>query len=206
MNRASASSTFQSQRRDRPRADRNSPRSIRACRRENVCATHWGSIPSWSTVCGTAAATPLRRTARAQSDRLAGKRVRVARPQSSGHRFPGSKLCLEGPGLPSVNRRDGRSSANGRVVVLHLARSRRRNQFGQGSAPDASKGEVDNIGIAEKVIKKRFDVFQPVRSAQLKENYPRRRDVHVIPQSPLVPIAGWARSGCSPPEQQNREP
>jgi len=60
-------------------------------------------------------------------------------------------------------------------VVLHLARSRRRNQFGQGPAPDASEREVNNIGIAEKVIKERFDLFQPLRSAQLKENYTHTR-------------------------------
>jgi hypothetical protein len=56
-------------------------------------------------------------------------------------------------------------------VALHLARSRRRNQFGQGSTPDASKGEINNIGIAEKVIKKWFDRFQTVWSPQLKQNY-----------------------------------
>jgi len=56
-------------------------------------------------------------------------------------------------------------------VVPHLARSRRRDQFGQGFTPDAGKGKINNIGIAEEVIKKRFDLFQPIWSAQLKQNY-----------------------------------
>ena len=80
------------------------------------------------------------------------------------------ELGLERPGLQFGEPADGRSSPNGRVVVLHLARSRRRNQFCQGPTPDTSKGEVNNVGIAEKVIKKGFDFFQPAWSAQLKQN------------------------------------
>ena len=57
-------------------------------------------------------------------------------------------------------------------MMLHLARARSRDQFGQRFAPDAGKGEVNNVGIAKKVVKKRFDRFQRVGSAQLKENYP----------------------------------
>ena len=56
--------------------------------------------------------------------------------------------------------------------MLHLARARGRNQLGQGFTADAGKREVDDIGIAEEVVQKRFDRFQRVGSTELKENYP----------------------------------
>jgi hypothetical protein len=57
-------------------------------------------------------------------------------------------------------------------VVLHFARARSRNQLGERFAPDAGEREVNNIGVAEKVVQKGFDRFQRVGSAELKENYP----------------------------------
>ena len=67
---------------------------------------------------------------------------------------------------------DGRASADGGVVMLHFARARGRNQFGQGFTPDAREREVDDVGVAEEIVKKRFDRFQRVGSTELKENYP----------------------------------
>src|ERR1039457_2840855 len=57
-------------------------------------------------------------------------------------------------------------------MVLHLARARSRNQFGQRLTAYAGKREVNNIGVAKEVIQKRFDRFQRVGSTELKENYP----------------------------------
>ena len=67
---------------------------------------------------------------------------------------------------------DGRAAADGRVVVLHLARAGGRDELGQGLASDAGKREVNNVGVAEEVVQKRFDRFQRVGSTELKENYP----------------------------------
>ena len=79
---------------------------------------------------------------------------------------------FQSPGLPLGVPPDRRTSANGRVVMLHLAGARGRNQLSQWFAPDAREREVDDIGVAEEVIKKGLDRFQRIGSAELKENYP----------------------------------
>src|SRR5579859_8087923 len=56
--------------------------------------------------------------------------------------------------------------------MLDFARARGRNYFGESFTPDAGEGKVDNVGVAEEVVKKRFDRFQRVGSTELKENYP----------------------------------
>src|SRR2546430_14671983 len=62
--------------------------------------------------------------------------------------------------------------ADGRIVVLHFPSACCRDQFGQRCSPDAGKRKVNNVGIAEEVVKEWFDGFQRVGSTQLKENYP----------------------------------
>ena len=74
--------------------------------------------------------------------------------------------------LPLCVAADRRASANGRVMMLHLARPRSGDEFGQGLTTDASEREVDNVGVAKEVVKKGFDRFQRVGSTELKENYP----------------------------------
>jgi hypothetical protein len=70
-------------------------------------------------------------------------------------------------------------------MMLDLARSRGRDQFGQRFAPDPGKGKVDNIGIAEEVVKEWFNGFQRVGPAQLKENYPHTaRCLRHSPETP----------------------
>src|SRR4029077_2192032 len=56
--------------------------------------------------------------------------------------------------------------------MLHLASARGRNQLGQRFTADAGEREVDDIGIAEKVIEGRMDGLQRVGSTELKERYP----------------------------------
>jgi len=85
---------------------------------------------------------------------------------------PEDQLLLQGSGLLFGKAPDGRAPTNGRVVMLDFTRPRCRDQFGQRFAPDAGKRKVNNIGVAEEVIKERFYRSQRVRPAQLKQNYP----------------------------------
>ena len=57
-------------------------------------------------------------------------------------------------------------------MMLHLASASRGNQLGEWFASDACEGEVNNVGVAEKMVKKWFYRFQRVGSTELKENYP----------------------------------
>jgi hypothetical protein len=52
--------------------------------------------------------------------------------------------------------------------MLDFARTRSRNQFREGFAPEAGKREVDNIGIAEKIKKEGLYRSQRIRPAKLK--------------------------------------
>src|SRR5581483_1194573 len=58
------------------------------------------------------------------------------------------------------------------IVMLHVARPRRGNQFRQRLARDSREWEIDNVGVAKQVIKERFDTLQRVRAAQLEQHYP----------------------------------
>jgi hypothetical protein len=46
------------------------------------------------------------------------------------------------------------------------------DQFGQRTAADAGERKVDDIGIAEKVEKKRLNGIQRVGSSELEQDYP----------------------------------
>ena len=78
--------------------------------------------------------------------------------------------CWSASACCSVKRRMG-SSADGRVVVLNFLGAGRRDQSGQGLAAKPGKREIDNIGVAKKIKKKRLDRLRRVRAAELKENY-----------------------------------
>src|SRR5579862_3539410 len=70
-------------------------------------------------------------------------------------------------------------------MMLDLAGAGGGNQLGEGFAADAGKREVNNVGVAEKVIKERFDGFQRVGSTELKENYPHTPScARHFPQNP----------------------
>src|SRR5689334_19166736 len=66
---------------------------------------------------------------------------------------------------------DRGSAPDHRIMMLDFTSPGGRNQLSEGFAADAGEGKVDNIGIAEKVVKKRLNRLQRVRSAKLEENY-----------------------------------
>src|SRR5580698_10322656 len=106
-------------------------------------------------------------------DRLGGKWM----PVTHGHEAACvqtllRQLCFEREGLLLGEAADGRASADRGVVVLHFMGAGGRNEFGKRLSPDAGEGKINDIGIAEEVIKKRFDRSQGVRTTQLKQNYP----------------------------------
>ncbi len=56
--------------------------------------------------------------------------------------------------------------------MLNFLGTRAGDQSGQGPAADAGEREIDNIGIAEQVEKKRLNGIQRVGSAELEQDYP----------------------------------
>src|SRR5579871_2166270 len=75
-------------------------------------------------------------------------------------------------GLAFSVRTDRGASADRGVMMLHFSRARGRDQLGERLTSDAGKREVDNVRVAEEVVKEWLDRFQRVGSAELKENYP----------------------------------
>ena len=71
-----------------------------------------------------------------------------------------SQLLERIAGLLLGEAPDGRSAADGRIVVLHFLGAGRRNQPGQGLASEPSEGKINNIGIAKEIKKKRLDRLQ----------------------------------------------
>src|ERR1035438_187834 len=90
-------------------------------------------------------------------DGFAGKGMPVAHGNETARiKSLTDQLGLESPCLLLGEAANGRPSADGGVVVLNFTGARGRNQFGQSFATEACKREVDDVGIAEKVKKKRF--------------------------------------------------
>jgi hypothetical protein len=56
-------------------------------------------------------------------------------------------------------------------MVLNFFRPSRGDQFSQWLTANAGKREVDNVGVAEKIKKKRLYSLRRVGAAELKENY-----------------------------------
>src|SRR6266550_4520250 len=56
-------------------------------------------------------------------------------------------------------------------MMLNFFRARARNQLRQRLAAQAGEREVDDIGIAKKIKKERFDCVQRVGAAELEQNY-----------------------------------
>src|ERR1700691_1018650 len=113
------------------------------------------------------------------------------------------KFSLERPRLPLSEAADRRASANGCVMMLHFARACGRNKFGQRFSPDAGERKVNNIGIAEKVIKERLYRSQRIRTAQLKQNYPHtarclRHPFRFLGTREFTPIRGEIQWWTSP--------
>ena len=66
---------------------------------------------------------------------------------------------------------DRRSSADRLVVMLYFLGSGGGNQLGERLAADPGEWEIDNIGIAEQIKKKRLDRSWRVGAAKLEEYY-----------------------------------
>ena len=81
------------------------------------------------------------------------------------------QASLQGASLLLGKAPNGRSATDHRIMMLYFARPGTRNQFGKRFTAEAGEREIDDIGIAEKVIKKRLNRLQRVRSAKLEENY-----------------------------------
>ena len=118
---------------------------------------------------------------------------RASSPSFTQFRFQTQRLLL---GKPP----DRRASADGCIVMLYFAGARGRNQFGQSFTAEPGKRKVNNIGIAEKVIKERLYRSQRIRPAQLKQNYSHTaRCARHPPDSPeranLLPSATRVNGG-----------
>src|SRR5579862_1257452 len=98
-------------------------------------------------------------------------------PVAHGHETLGinpliAQLTLQRTCLALRMTADRRASTDGRIVMLYFSSTGRRNKLCQRLTTDASERKVNNVGVAEEVVKKRFDRFQRVGSTELKENYP----------------------------------
>src|SRR5205823_1088271 len=56
-------------------------------------------------------------------------------------------------------------------MMLNFFGARAGNQLGQGLTAEAGEREVDDIGIAKKIKKERFDSVQRVGAPELEQNY-----------------------------------
>ncbi len=71
-------------------------------------------------------------------------------------------------GLLEGEFEDGGTSADIRVVAADVAGTRLGDQAGKGAAGDGGEGEIDDIGVAEKVVEEGFDGIDGVGASQLK--------------------------------------
>ena len=105
-------------------------------------------------------------------DRLRGKRMPVAhRHETVSVNAVVPETLLQRIGLLLGKAPYRRSSADGSVVVLNFFGPGGGDQFGQWFTADAGKREVDDIGVAKKIKKKRLNSLRRVGAAELKENY-----------------------------------
>src|SRR4029077_2160733 len=97
-------------------------------------------------------------------------------PVTHGHEAAGvdagfCQLELQGSGLLFGKPADGRASADDRIMMLNFFGARAGNQLRQRLSAQAGEREVDDIGIAKKIKKERFDCVQRVGAAELEQNY-----------------------------------
>jgi hypothetical protein len=78
---------------------------------------------------------------------------------------------LQRPRLLIGKASNGRTSADNRIMMAHLAGARSRDQFGQRTATEASKGKVNNVGIAEQIKEEWLNGIKRVGAPELKKNY-----------------------------------
>src|SRR5579862_6053788 len=106
------------------------------------------------------------------SDGLARERMPIAHGHKAARIQPlAPQLSLQRECLLLREPPDRRASANGCIVMLYFSGTRGRDKFGQSFTAETGKRKVNNIGIAEKVIKERLYRSQRIGPAQLKKNY-----------------------------------
>jgi hypothetical protein len=66
---------------------------------------------------------------------------------------------------------NGGAAADSCIMLRRFLGARAGDQLGERTASDARKREVNNVGIAKEVIKKRFDRGQRIRSTELEKYY-----------------------------------
>src|SRR5579864_926596 len=75
----------------------------------------------------------------------------------------------EGAGLAIGEFDDGRSSADGGVMFADDLGTLSRDEPGEGFPGESGTHEVDDFGIAEKVVEEGLDRSERVRASQLEE-------------------------------------
>ena len=63
-----------------------------------------------------------------------------------------------------------RAAANFGIVLAHYLRALRGNQLCQSVARKKSAGEINNVGIAKKIVEEGFDCSQSIGASQLKKD------------------------------------
>ena len=95
-------------------------------------------------------------------------------PVAHGHHHArvaiAAQLGFERPGLPPGKLQNRRAAADLGIVMPHVPCAGGRNQARQGLPCNAREGKVDDVGIGEEIVEKRFDGFERIRSAKLEEN------------------------------------
>ncbi len=81
-------------------------------------------------------------------------------------------------GLAARELQNRRFASDLGVVMRHMACAAHRDDLGQRLPRNLSEGKVDDIRIAKKVVEKRLDRLERVRSAELKQHYPDLRLRH----------------------------
>ncbi len=106
------------------------------------------------------------------SDRFGGEWVPVAhRDHAARVDAVAHQACLERSGL-LLSEPANRRAANGRVMLSRFFRARLGDDLRQRTPAQARKRKVDNVGIAEEVIKEGFDCRERFRSTELEKDYP----------------------------------
>jgi hypothetical protein len=83
-----------------------------------------------------------------------------------------AQLAFEPASLKFRQFAEGGPAANLGIVFLDSPGTPRRNKSSHRLAGQPSKWKVNDIRIAEEVIKERLDRLEGIRPAQLEEDYP----------------------------------
>lgn len=102
-------------------------------------------------------------------DCFGGERMPVAHRDDDGSIEIGRERRGQGAGLAICEFDDGRAAANGLIMFADDLGTLSRDESCERFAGESGAHEVDDFGIAEKVIEERLDRGERVRAAQLEE-------------------------------------